>query len=93
MPHARNQAWREAQALPGFQELLDCKYVSFHDLRHTFASMMIAAGMDAPTLSRVLGHSDPAFNLRTYVHFFEQQQRKPMTRVTSLIPSLKAAWD
>ncbi|MBW7916842.1 MAG: tyrosine-type recombinase/integrase, partial [Trueperaceae bacterium] len=60
---------------------------SFHDLRHTFASMMIAAGMDAPTLARVLGHSDAAFTMRTYVHFFERAKRKPMPRIAALVPS------
>lgn len=89
---AKQQAWREAQQLPEFPDLLDCKYVSFHDLRHTFASMMIAAGMDAPTLARVLGHSDAAFTMRTYVHFFEHQQRKPMPSVASLIPGLQKNW-
>jgi len=89
MLKARQQAWQDAQALPHFQDLLDVKYVSFHDLRHTFASMMIAAGITAPELAVLLGHSDPAFTMRTYVHEFERQQRRPMPRLTSLAPGLR----
>lgn len=89
MLKARQQAWQDAQALPHFQDLLDVKYVSFHDLRHTFASMMIAAGITAPELAVLLGHSDPAFTMRTYVHEFERQQRRPMPRLSSLAPGLR----
>lgn len=42
-----------------------------HDLRHTYASMAIANGMDVAELARRLGHTNPAFTLRQYVHFFE----------------------
>lgn len=33
------------------------EYLRFHDLRHTFASLMIKAGVDILTLSKILGHS------------------------------------
>lgn len=42
-----------------------------HDLRHTYASMAIASGMDVAELARRLGHTNPGFTLRQYVHFFE----------------------
>lgn len=42
-----------------------------HDLRHTYASMAIASGMDVAELARRLGHVNAAFTLRQYVHFFE----------------------
>lgn len=43
-----------------------------HDLRHTYASMAIAAGMSAADLARQLGHVDSSFTMRTYVHFFDR---------------------
>lgn len=43
-----------------------------HELRHTYASMMIANGVNPAELARLLGHSNPAFTLRRYVHFFER---------------------
>ncbi|MCJ0868130.1 tyrosine-type recombinase/integrase [Streptomyces sp. AP-93] len=39
-----------------------------HALRHLYASMMIEAGVDIYTLADRLGHADPAFTLRKYVH-------------------------
>lgn len=86
---ARQLAWAEVQALPTFRDLVDVKYVSFHDLRHTFASMMIAAGMDGPTLSVVLGHADVATTMRLYVHLFELQQRRGMPSISQFVPSLE----
>lgn len=89
---ARRRARKAVMSSPGLPSLLDVKYVSFHDLRHTFASMMIAAGMDAPRLSVLLGHSDAAFTMRTYVHFFEQQKRPGMPSIRQFVPSLEPVW-
>lgn len=41
----------------------------FHVLRHTFASVVLAEGESITQLATWLGHTDPAFTLRTYVHF------------------------
>lgn len=41
----------------------------FHALRHTFASLVLSEGETITQLAAWLGHSDPAFTLRTYVHF------------------------
>lgn len=78
---ARARAWQDAQRLPNFRDLLEVKYIRFHDLRHTFASIMIAAGMDAPRLSMLLGHASVAFTMNKYVHFFEQMTRPAMPSI------------
>jgi len=44
--------------------------VTFHSLRHTHASQLIAAGMDVLTISRRLGHGSPAITLGVYGHLF-----------------------
>ncbi|MFB4312876.1 tyrosine-type recombinase/integrase [Actinomadura sp. 21ATH] len=41
----------------------------FHGLRHTFASLEVAAGADILKVAAWLGHTDPGFTLRTYGHF------------------------
>lgn len=47
-----------------------------HDLRHTYASMMIANGCNPAELARLLGHTNAAFTLREYVHFFERAEKR-----------------
>ncbi len=42
--------------------------INYHALRHTFATRCIERGVDIKTLSEILGHSDVAITLRTYVH-------------------------
>jgi integrase len=43
--------------------------MTYHDLRHLFATRCIEAGVDIPTLSRWLGHSDGgALAMRVYAH-------------------------
>ncbi len=43
-----------------------------HDLRHTYASELIAAGTDIKLVSELLGHSDVAITLNIYVHPSEE---------------------
>jgi integrase len=85
---AKRQAQEMLDAQPELRSRLEeVKYITFHDLRHTFASMMIASGMDVVKLSRMLGHRDPGFTLKTYAHFFERQNRPAMPSLSSLLGS------
>lgn len=42
--------------------------LSPHKLRHTFASLLVALGVDPGSVMDQLGHTDPAFTLRVYRH-------------------------
>lgn len=42
--------------------------VNFHTLRHTFATRCAELGMDAKTLSQLLGHATANISLNVYVH-------------------------
>jgi integrase len=46
-------------------------WVTFHTFRHTCASLLFEAGRDVKQVSAWLGHADPAFTLRTYVHLMD----------------------
>jgi integrase len=39
-----------------------------HKLRHTYASILVAIGVDPGTVMEQLGHTDPGFTLRVYRH-------------------------
>jgi integrase len=43
---------------------------TFHSLRHTHASQLIASGLDVITISRRLGHGSPSITLGVYGHLF-----------------------
>lgn len=42
--------------------------MTFHDLRHTTASLLIAAGATLSEVQTYLGHSNPAITAKIYVH-------------------------
>lgn len=44
-----------------------------HKLRHTFASVLTACGQDPISVMKQLGHTDPAFTLRTYAHMMSRE--------------------
>lgn len=46
----------------------DLPNIRFHDLRHTFATHALTSGVDAKTLSGILGHTKASFTLDTYTH-------------------------
>lgn len=58
--------------------------INFHALRHTFATRCIESGMDAKTLSEILGHSDVNITLRTYVHSSLEHKRKQMEAMAAI---------
>ncbi len=62
-----------------FHKMLD-KYgierVRFHDLRHTYASIMLEAGVSAKVTQELLGHSTITTTLDIYTHVSEQAKDK-----------------
>ena len=40
----------------------------YHQLRHYYASVLLAGGVDIRTVAEYLGHGDPGFTLRVYAH-------------------------
>ena len=61
--------------LKGLLEEAGLPDLRFHDLRHTFATHALASGVDAKTLSGILGHTKASFTLDTYTHLTGDMHR------------------
>ena len=57
----------------------------FHDLRHSFATIMVASGADIKTVSVLLGHADPAMTLRVYADCLEDSKRAQMEKLDGML--------
>lgn len=82
--------WYEVYAVPEYApKTLEIyrdarKRLSPHMLRHTFATRMIENGSDAKSLALIIGHSNPAFTLRRYVHPDHTSLYEQMCRLSSI---------
>lgn len=57
------------------------KGVRLHDLRHTFATIMLNNGVDYREVSEWMGHESYAFMLKTYAHWIPTDDRASANRV------------
>ena len=62
--------------------------IRFHDLRHTFATHALAGGVDAKTLSGILGHTNASFTLDTYTHVTGDMQKQAANTVCDFMTDL-----
>lgn len=80
-PRVWVQATKAAKTVPN--------EMHFHDLRHTCASILIQEGWDVTSVSRYLGHSNPAVTLKVYIHVFELVQRRNLDSLNDAIAEAK----
>ena len=64
---------------------LDMPQIHFHGLRHSFATRCVEAGCDYKTLSAILGHSSIGTTMNLYVHPDNQQKKKCIDKMMSLL--------
>lgn len=57
--------------------------VTYHTLRHTFATRCIEVGMDVKTLSEILGHTNVSITLDTYVHSSMELKRRQLEKLSA----------
>ena len=62
--------------------------VRFHDLRHTFATHALTSGVDAKSLSSILGHTNASFTLDTYTHVTTEMQKNASAIVGDFLEDL-----
>jgi integrase len=61
----------------------------FHDLRHTFASLMLMRGAKPKVISEALGHASVAFTMDVYSHIIDGMQEDAMALLDEVLPSGK----
>ena len=57
----------------------------FHDLRHTQASLMLAAGVDLKVIQKRLGHRDFATTANTYSHLLQGAESEAVDKLAAMM--------
>lgn len=57
-------------------EKYDLPHLTFHELRHTCASILNSDGIDAKTISERLGHADASITMNIYTHSFSANKKQ-----------------
>lgn len=81
----RKRVWTPATVAAGVAPL------RVHDLRHTCASLAIAAGADVKVLQRMLGHASAALTLDRYGHLLPGQAQSVADRLDEQARAAKPA--
>ncbi len=63
---------------------------TLHDLRHYYASGLIAAGCDVVTVQHALGHSSPTITLNTYSHLWPKAEDRTRNAAEGLMAAANA---
>jgi integrase len=59
--------------------------ITFHCLRHSHVSHLIAEGVDIVTISKRLGHAKPSVTLAIYAHIFKSDDGKAAAAINAAL--------
>lgn len=79
--------WRRARTAAGLP------WLTLHDLRHFYASGLIAAGCDVVTVQRALGHAKATTTLNTYAHLWPTAEDRTRRAAADLMAAAFSAAD
>lgn len=74
-----NEVWRAARARSGLDAL------RFHDLRHFYASLLIAHGESVKVVQARLGHASAAETLDAYAHLWPDNEERTRAAVDDVL--------
>ena len=74
-----NEVWRAARASAGANAL------RFHDLRHFYASLLIAHGESVKVVQARLGHASASETLDTYAHLWPDNEERTRAAVDGVL--------
>jgi integrase len=75
------RAWKDANVEP----------ISLHECRHTFASLMIAAGVNAKALSTFMGHANISITLDRYGHLMPGAEDEAASLMDAYLQAARAS--
>ncbi|MGW9415157.1 site-specific integrase [Arthrobacter cupressi] len=85
-PHRLEHYFREARAqVPGLPDGF-----RFHDLRHYYASLLIAKGLDVKVVQRCLRHASAKTTLDTYGHMWPDKEESAKAAVADIMKERQA---
>ncbi|MBE6820507.1 MAG: site-specific integrase [Ruminococcaceae bacterium] len=65
--------------------VLTIKPFGWHDLRHTYATILYEAGVDVLTAQYLLGHASAETTMRIYTHLSEEKKEKSITKLNEFL--------
>lgn len=74
-PSVLGREWSTVAKLHGIRGI-EGRHCTFHDLRHTWATAAVAAGIDIKTVSSNLGHANAAMTLNIYASADPEAKRR-----------------
>jgi len=77
-------AWKGCKKRAGI-----VRWIRLYDLRHAFATEIIAAGADVKAVSDIMGHSTTAMIHRHYQHVLDEQKRKVVEAVPDILSGIQ----
>jgi integrase len=80
--HGRHVTQRD---LPRILTAAELPRIRFHDLRHTYATIQLAAGTNPKLVSEVLGHKDVQITLDRYSHSLPTMHRAAAERLDAIL--------
>ncbi len=84
--HNFERWWRRFRDGAGFPDL------KVHELRHTFASLLVGSGLDLKSAQTILGHSSASLTLDWYSHCLPENDRRAANIMGKLLaPANEAA--
>jgi len=79
-----NRSGKPMTSKNGAPILIEQPNVRIHDLRHSFASILVSAGASLPLIGQLLGHTQVQTTQR-YAHLFDQPMRDAAETVGSIV--------
>jgi integrase len=74
--------------MPSVEEPLEP--ISLHECRHTYASLMIAAGVNAKALSTFMGHANIGITLDLYGHLMPGSESEAAVMLDTYLAAARA---